>query len=79
MLEVFLFIAATFGTAKDRGFMRVIPGAFLGIGEDFVGSLDFSKADCCFFFSAMIAIRMEVEGTAAVGLFNSVYLVRKYT
>lgn len=57
--------------------MGVIPGAFLGVGEDFVCGLDFSEADCCFFFSAVVAVGVEVKGATAVGLFDSVYRVKR--
>lgn len=52
--------------------MAVVPSAFLGIGEDFVGGADFGEGDCCGFDGAVVAVGVEFEGLAAVGFFDSV-------
>lgn len=55
--------------------MGIIPGAFLWVGKDFVGGLNFSEPPCCFFFGTVVAVRMEVEGAATVGFLDSVIVL----
>lgn len=76
---MFFLISTTFGAAEDGGFMGVIPGAFLRVGQDFVGGLDFGESNRGFFFCTVVAIGMKVEGATAVGFFDSTYPVRKCT
>jgi len=61
----------TRGAAQDAGFVRVVPGAFLGVGEDFVGGLDFGEEGGGALDVAIVAVGVEFEGFAAVGFFDS--------
>lgn len=51
--------------------MGVVPGAFLGVREDFVCALDFGELFCCDFDVAVVAVGVELEGFAAVCFFDS--------
>jgi len=51
--------------------MGVVPGAFLWIGEDFVGGEDLGEEGGGSFCVAVVAVGVEEEGFAAVGFFNS--------
>lgn len=62
--------------AENVAFVRIIPGAFLGVGEDFVGNLDLSEEGGGAFDVAEVAVGMEFEGFFAIGAFES-GLVRK--
>lgn len=70
MFKVF-FVVSTFCTTQYGRFVGVIPSAFLRVGENFVGCLDLGEFPCGFFFCTIVAIRVQVEGSAAIGFFDS--------
>jgi hypothetical protein len=46
--------------------MCIVPGALLGVGEDFVGGLDFGEEGGCAFDVAVVAVGVELERFPAV-------------
>jgi hypothetical protein len=51
----------------------IVPGALLGVGEDFVGRLDFGEEGGCAFDVAVVAVGVEFEGFLAVGFLDSMF------
>jgi hypothetical protein len=51
--------------------MEVVPGTFLRIGQNLVGSLDFGEASCCVLCVAIVSIRMLLESFLSVCFLDS--------
>jgi hypothetical protein len=67
---VVLAAALTAAAAQDVALVGIVPGALLVVGEDLVGGLDVCKQGGCALDVAIVAVGMELEGLAAVCLFE---------
>jgi hypothetical protein len=59
------------GAAEDGIAVTVIPGTLLGVGQNFIGGLDFGEELGCSLDVVVVSVGVEFEGFAAVGFFNS--------
>lgn len=50
--------------------VRIVPGAFLGVGEDFVGDLDFCEEFGGALDVAIVAVGVQLESLSAVRLLD---------
>jgi hypothetical protein len=72
-VALIVILSRTFPTSTPQyvAFVRIVPGAFLFVGEDFVCRLDVSKEGSSALCVAMVAVRMELECFLAICLFES--------
>jgi hypothetical protein len=71
VLKVVLGGAFAGPAAEDVAFVGIVPGALLRVGEDLVGSLDFSEEGGCACFVTVVAVWVELEGLSAVGFLDA--------
>jgi len=71
MLEFAFFLPIPAEAAQDRVPVRVVPGALLRVGENFIGGRDFREEGGCRFDIAVVAVGVEFKGFAAIGFFYS--------
>lgn len=70
MLEV-IFRRVVTSSSQDGLAMGVVPGSFLGIGEDFVGRLDFGEFGGCAFDVAKVSVGVEFKSLSSVCFLDS--------
>jgi hypothetical protein len=59
-------LATSLSSLQDIAFVGIIPGAFVLVGEDLVGDLDFGEEGCGTFDVTEVAIGMQLECLLAV-------------
>jgi hypothetical protein len=66
-----LIPALALGPPQYVSLVSIVPGAFLGIGEDLVGGLDVGEEGGGAIRVAIVAVGVEFEGLFAVGFLDS--------
>ena len=66
-----LVAALALGPPQDVAFVGIVPGTFLGVGENLVGRLNVGEEGGGAIRVAIIAVGVEFEGLFAVGFLDS--------